>query len=173
LLALLAVVDAAFAGFRAAAGRNARIYKRDYYARSLLRGALSGLFLVALLGALTLLVLSLSADAERQYAELLVVGGRMLWVFLPFAALVLTALLVYAVFDYDVRALATVAILGPFTLFRPWVVALGCVVGLRVTSDRLIWALTVTSSAAVLILGRVLDRCARPRATRPPNRSGI
>jgi uncharacterized membrane protein YesL len=161
LLALLAVVDAAFAGFRAAAGRNARIFKRDYYRKSLLRGALAGLLLVVLLGILTLLVLALSADAAQQYAELLVVGERMLWVFVPYAVLVLTALVVYAVFDYDVRALATVAILGPFTLARPWVIALGCLVGLYAQAGLWTSLLTVTSSGAVVLLSKALDRRGR------------
>jgi hypothetical protein len=168
LLSLLAVVDAAFAGFRAAAGRNARIFKRSYYGRSLLVGALSGLLLVALLSLLTLLVLALSADAPRQYAELLLVGGRMLWVLMPYAGLVLTALVAYAVFDYDARALATVAILGPFTLLRPWVILLACLVGLAESSGVLTWLLTATASGAVVLLGRALDRRGRIWLTRPP-----
>jgi hypothetical protein len=116
---------------------------------------------VALLGALTLLLLMTSADAARQYAELLSVGERMLWVFVPYAVLVLTALVVYLVADYDLRAFATVAILGPFTLIRPWVIALGCLLGLRATPHLSTWILTVSSSSAVVLLGRVLDRRGR------------
>jgi hypothetical protein len=162
LLALLAVVDGAFAGFRAAAGRNARIFKRRYYTDSLLWGALAGVVLVALLGALTLVLLMTSADAARQYAELLAVGERMLWVFVPYAVLVLTALVVYLAFDYDLRAFATVAILGPFTLIRPWVIALGSLVGLCAAPPHLsTWILTVSSSGAVVLLSRALDRRGR------------
>jgi hypothetical protein len=168
LLSLLAITDAAFAGFRASAGRNARIFKRDYYARSMLRGALCGIVLVALLGALTWLSIAISPNAAHLYAELLAVGERMLWIFVPYAGLVLTALVVYAVSDYDLRALATVAILGPFTLIRPWVIALGATVGLGASSDLLTWVLTLVSSGAFVILGRVLDRRGRLWLTVPP-----
>ncbi len=163
LLALLAIVDAAFAGFRAAAGRNARIFKRDYYGRSLLRGALAGLALVTVLGAATVVLLALSADAHRQYDELLLVGQRMLWVFVPYAVLVLLALVLYGTTDYDLRALATVAILGPFTLLRPWLIGLGCIVGLAVEVGPGTRVLTIASCAALVLLGKALDFRARPR----------
>jgi len=163
LLALLAIVDAAFAGFRAAAGRNARIFKREYYARSLLHGALFGVALVFALGALTLLLLAPSAEPMTRYAELVSVGQRMLWVFVPYAVLVLSALVLYLVSSHELRAFATVAILGPFTLLRPWVVVGGAVVGLCTTANSTCWILTVTACGAVVLLGHVLDRRARLR----------
>lgn len=158
LLAVLAIVDAAFAGFRAAAGRNARIFKFAYYRQSLLRGALAGVALVAVLAVLTALALVFVQDPARQYAELVVVGGRMLWVLGAYAALVIVALVVYAVADWDLRSLATVAILGPFTLLRAWVIALASAVGLAAGVGRVTWALTLVSCGAVVLLGRGLDR---------------
>jgi len=163
LLALLAITDAAFAGFRAAAGRNARIFKRGYYARNMLLGTLAGVLLVAVLGALTALLLVLSPDAARRYAELLAIGNRMLWVFVPYAGLVLGALALYLFSNHDLRAFATVAILGPFTLLRSWVIATGALVGLCATADRASWALTILASSAVVLLGRLLERRARLR----------
>lgn len=161
LLALLAIVDAGFAGFRAAAGRNARIFKRRYYARSMLIGALSGVMLVAMLGALTWLLLATAAEPTQRYVELVAVGQRMLWVFLPYAGLVLSALALYIFSDHDLRAFATVAILGPFTLLRPWVIAAGAVVGLCERPGRISWILTVVACGAVVLLGHLLDRRAR------------
>lgn len=158
LLASLAVVDAAFAGFRAAAGRNARIFKFGYYRQSLQRGALAGVGLVAVLAALTALALVCVADPARQYAELVLVGARMLWVLGAYAGLVISALLVYALADWDLRSLATVAILGPFTLLRAWVIALASAVGLAAGVGPVTWALTLGSCAAVVLLGRALDR---------------
>lgn len=157
-LAVLAVVDAAFAGFRAAAGRNARIFKAAYYRQSLTRGACAGAALVVVLAALTAVALACSPDATHQYAELIVVGGRMLQVLGAYATLVLAALVVYGVADWNLRSLATVAILGPFTLLRPWVVALACVVGLSAGVGPTTWALTSASCGAVVLLGRGLDR---------------
>lgn len=158
LLALLAIVDAAFAGFRAAAGRNARIFKFVYYRQSLLRGALAGVGLVAALAVLTALALVLVHDPAHQYAELVVVGRRMLGVLGAYAALVIAALVVYGVADWDLRSLATVAILGPFTLLRAWVIALAGAVGLSAGAGGVTWALTLVSCAAVVLLGRGLDR---------------
>lgn len=89
LLALLAIVDAAFAGFRAAAGRNARIFKFAYYRQSVLRGAWAGVVLVVALGVLTLLALVMVPSPHHQYAELVVVGTRMLGVLGAYAALVI------------------------------------------------------------------------------------
>jgi len=163
LLALLAIVDAAFAGFRAGAGRNARIFKRAYYARSMLIGTLFGVMLVTVLGGVTLLLLAASADPAQQYAELVAVGSRMLWVFVPYAVLVLSALALYLFSDHDLRAFATVAILGPFTLLRPWVIAMGAAVGLCASVDRVTWILTLIACSSVVLSGRLLDRRARLR----------
>jgi len=158
LLASLAVVDAAFAGFRAAAGRNARIYKLAYYRAAVARGALCGAALVGLLAALTAAVLVSSPNAAQQYADLVRVGGRMLWVLGAYAVLVLAALVVYRCADWNLRSLATVAILGPFTLLRAWVIALACVVGLSGGASLKTAGLTAIACGAVVLLGRGLDR---------------
>lgn len=42
VLGLIALIDAAFAGFRAATGRNALIRKRPYYLRAARRGSRAG-----------------------------------------------------------------------------------------------------------------------------------
>ena len=160
-LAVLAIVDAAFAGFRAAAGRNARVFKRAYYARNMLLGSLFGVILVAGLAGLTLLLLAISTDPAGRYAELVAVGRRMLWVLVPYSGLVLSALVLYRFSDHDLRAFATVAILGPFTLLRPWVIASGAAVGLYASADRGAWVLTIIACASVILLGRLLDRRVR------------
>lgn len=173
LLALLAIVDAAFAGFRAAAGRNARIFKFEYYRQSLLRGAFAGVGLVAALAVLTALALLLVHDPADQYAELVEVGERMLWVLGAYAALVIAALVVYALADWDLRSLATVAILGPFTLLRAWVIALASAVGLAAGKGPVTWALTLVSCGAVVWLGRVLDRWYARRSDVLQNRHSL
>lgn len=157
-LALLAVVDGVFAGFRAAAGRNARIDKRAYYRESLWRGALSGAALVLLLALLTAVVLACSPNAFLQYVELVRVGARMLFVLGAYATLVLLALVIYGTCDWNWRSLATVAILGPFTLLRPWVIGGAVAYGLADGAVCVTWLLTLVSSAAVILLGHVLDR---------------
>ena len=91
LLAALAVLDAMFAGFRAACGRDGHIFKRGYYRRALALGAGSGAALVAGLVLLTLVVLLVSRDPGALYGDLLHIGLRLLTVFLAYVALVLAA----------------------------------------------------------------------------------
>lgn len=158
LLAFFAILDAAFVGFRAAAGRDGRIDKRAYYLRAMGHGTLAGLGLVVALAALTAAVLATAPDAGSVYAELLAIGARMLRVIGAYAALVLLALAFYTASSLDVRVLSTVAVLGPFTLLRPWVVVVATAWGLAGTTSLRAGALTATSSAAVLLLARSLDR---------------
>jgi len=158
LLALLAVLDAAFAAFRAAAGRDARIYKRAYYRRALALGAGSGAALVAVLAALTLAALHASGRPGALYAELLGIGARMLEVFSIYVLLVLAALALYATAKIELRILATVSVLGPFTLLRPLVVVAATAWGLGAGGSAPAVALTLASSGAVLVVGRLLDR---------------
>jgi hypothetical protein len=157
LLALLAVLDAAFAGFRAAAGRDARIFKRAYYRRAIGLGAGSGAALVAVLAALTVGALLASGDPGALYADLLGIGARMLEVFLAYVILVLAALVLYATARLELRTLATVSVLGPFTLLRPWVVVAATAWGVAAGGSALAVALTVVSSGSVLLVGRLLE----------------
>lgn len=158
LLALLAVLDAVFAGFRAAAGRDGRIDKRAYYQRAMILAGLAGVGLVLALAALTGLSLLASPDPAALYAGLIVIGARMLWVLIGYTLMVLAALIVYAVASFEIRTLATVMLLGPFTLFRPAVVAAATAWGVAAGEGVLATSLTIVSSSAVLLLGWLLDR---------------
>jgi hypothetical protein len=157
LLAFLAVLDAAFAGFRAAAGRDGRIFKRAYYRHALALGAASGAALVAALAALTVTAFLASGDAAALYAELLRIGARMLQVIFVYVALVLAALALYATARLELRALATVSVLGPFTLLRPWIVVAATAWGVTAARGAVAVVLTVVSSGSVLLVGRILE----------------
>ena len=157
LLASLAILDAAFAGFRAAAGRDARIFKRAYYQRAVLLGGGAGAILVALLAAATGIALLATPSPGALYADLLMIGARMLQVFLGYALLVLAALALYGTARAELRILATVSILGPFTFLRPLVVAFATAWGVAAGVSLPAASLTILSSASVLALGRLLD----------------
>ncbi|MBB5856486.1 oxidoreductase [Amycolatopsis umgeniensis] len=159
LLGLLALIDAAFAGFRAATGRNARIHKRPYYllaARRGLAGGAIGLVLVALPVAVAL---SGSADPGTRYDELVRAGMRMLQVLVPFAALVVASLLTYWLLPMRESTFVILVGLGPFTLLRP-VVALGAAVwAVAGSTDWLPWAVATAATASVLAVEPVVHRC--------------
>lgn len=158
LLTLLALVDAAFCGFRDAAGRNPRIEKRAYFLRAIRRGAVAGLAAVAALAALTFTVLWLAPDPADLWLDLLAAGRRLVLVHGAYATLVCAALLAYALPLHDVRVLAAVMILGPFTMMRPWVLAAGALLAALHATRPETAALALVSALAMGLLERLLGR---------------
>ncbi|MBC7932397.1 MAG: oxidoreductase, partial [Rubrivivax sp.] len=125
LLYLLATMDAAFIGYREAAGRNALIRKSAYYRRALLRGALWGQLAVLVAG-VAIAAFYFAADDRAAFASaLLEAGRRMLLVYVPYAAIVVAAFAVRLLPSVDLRSLTSVLIFGPFLLARPAVVVAG------------------------------------------------
>lgn len=153
----LALLDATLSGFRAAAGTDGRIEKSAFYRRAMVRGFERGVVLCIALGALTLAVAA-RPGGGAVYADLVAIGARMLPVFAVFGLLVGVALAVYASSRHEVRTLATVAILGPFTLARPAVIALAALLGIRGARSTLAAAGTLLSCALLLLLERSLLR---------------
>ena len=157
LMIAFAVLDLSFVGFRSAAGRDGRIDKRDYYIRAMLLGAGAGVLLSAALGLVTVIVMSQMEQPYALFAEMVVIGQTMSIIFGAYAFLVVAALLVYGVSRHEVRTLSTVAILGPFTLLRPWIVALAFAVGIVPARTLPAIALTGLSCFAVLATGMAID----------------
>jgi hypothetical protein len=157
LMIAFAVLDLSFVGFRSAAGRDGRIDKREYYARAMLRGAAAGMILSAVLGLVTWIVMSQMAQPYALFAEMVDIGRTMSIIFGAYAFLVVAALLVYGVSRHEIRTLSTVAILGPFTLIRPWIVVLALAAGLGPTRTLPAMALTALSCIAVLGTGMAID----------------
>jgi hypothetical protein len=131
---LLATVDAACCGYRAAAGRNALIGKGRYYRRAMLRGALWGQTAVAI-AAIALLAFVLSDDDPgRAWVEATGAGLRMLAVYVPYAAVIGLAFALRLAPSVDLRSLTSTVVFGPLTLLRPAVAILGVAWG--VSSSR-------------------------------------
>jgi hypothetical protein len=129
VLWLLATLDAGFAGYREAAGRNALIDKRSYYRRAMVRGALFGQVAVAIAAAVILLMLLLGSDKQLLLAGFERAGERMLMIYLPYAAFILVAFLFRTIPSVDIRSITSTVIFGPFTLIRPLVAVTGVVYG--------------------------------------------
>jgi len=129
MLWLLATLDAALAGYREAAGRNALIRKRRYYRRAMIMGALFGQVAVALAASVALISLALAADRDSLVADYEAAGSRMLVVYLPFTLIVLLAFLVRSIRSVDIRSITSTLIFGPFTLIRPLVASAGLLYG--------------------------------------------
>ena len=158
LLGTLVLLDTALCGFRAAAGRNPRIYLSKYYQRSIVRGAVGGLVLIAaFLGAGLALRASLG---ESVWLDLMSTAERMLHVYGVYATLVLLALTLYIGGSMDLSVLASVLILGPFTMIRPFVIIAGAAYALIGTAHPVVVLFAVSAASvmagfeALLALGR-------------------
>ena len=129
-LFLLASLDGALCGCRSCMGRHPYIFKRKYYALGVLRGV-AGAQLASWISLLVLLItLTFTADRELLRRDLESAAGRMLFVFLPYAALVLVNLALRFIPSIDLRSATSVFFLGPLTALRPFVMTAGVVFGI-------------------------------------------
>ncbi len=147
---VLCVTDAAFAGFRDAAGRDARIFKADFYRAAIRRGLMAGLVVSLLVGLGLAVIVASAPDPAARFAELLRCADWLTLVLGSYAAIVLVALGVWAAAEADLRTLASVLVLGPFTLARPWVIVAAA--GLAVWAAPSTWAAAAVIGACALQL---------------------
>ena len=130
ILYLLATLDGALCCFRSSMGRYPYIHKIRFYTMAMLRGMMgaqiaSWLSLVALLG-----VMSVSQGRNALRLDLQNAAERMLWIFLPYAALVLFNLALRLIPSTDLRSATSVVFLGPLTFLRPFVMIAGVLFGI-------------------------------------------
>jgi len=125
LLYALATVDGALVGYRVASGRSALVDKRSYFWRSILRGALLVQPAIGVAVFVAILLLLVAADSGQLTRELVSMCQRMLEVYVPYSALVLGTLALRAVPSTDLRVATSVAVLGPATALRPYVMVAG------------------------------------------------
>ncbi len=132
LLALyvLALLDGLLCGLRTSMGRCPLIRKRDYYARAMVRGVVGAQVVSSVALAALLLAMALSTRSGELRSDLGLAAGRMLWVFLPYAALVVLNLAVRLVPSTDIRSATSVFMLGPLTAIRPMVMIAGVLYGI-------------------------------------------
>ncbi|MFI0960726.1 hypothetical protein ACH4S8_04825 [Streptomyces sp. NPDC021080] len=125
-LVLLGLVDAAFSGFRAYAGSDARIRKQRATARAALRGLAVGAALLLAPALTAALLLLTTRDPARTYDTLTAGGFGYLLPLTVYAAAVLLLLAAYFVLPFRPSGFAIVVGLGPLTLLRPLVVVAAC-----------------------------------------------
>lgn len=154
LLALLVLVDGTLCGFRAAAGRNARLFLRDYYAASMRRAAVLALVIVAGFSGVALAVHALDAEA---FEALHAAAEVMVLVYGVYATVVLLALGLYLLGHFDLGVLATVLVLGPFTLARPLVIAGGAAAAAWASPHPVSVAFALGGAGCMLGFERLLE----------------
>ncbi|MFD7792656.1 hypothetical protein [Streptomyces sp. NPDC059759] len=149
-LVLLGLVDAAFSGFRAYAGSDARIRKQRPNTRAALRGLAVGsalLLVPALVGTFVLLT---AHDRRDTYATLTAGGIGYLIPLTVYAAAVLLSLGAYFALPFRAGTLAMVIGLGPLSLLRPLAVAAACLGAILNGGGRSALLIGVMAAAAVL-----------------------
>ncbi|WP_329321672.1 hypothetical protein [Streptomyces sp. NBC_01262] len=124
-LVLLGLLDAAFSGFRAYAGSDARIRKQRFATRAGLRGLAVGAALL-LAPTLTAALLLVTGDQARTYNTLAAGGLGYLLPLTVYATAVLLSLAAYFALPFRASTLAVVVGLGPLTLLRPLAIAAAC-----------------------------------------------
>lgn len=129
-LYLLALTDGLLCGIRTSMGRCPLIRKHEYYRKAAARGV--GAAQVVSIAALAAVLVTVAVSSHRDVlrSDLEATAGRMLWVFVPYAALVLFNLALRAMPSTDIRSATSVFMLGPLTAIRPHVMIAGVVYGI-------------------------------------------
>lgn len=158
-LLVLAVLDAAFAGFRSSCGRSGHVRHR----RANVTGFVRGLMVGAALLAPVALAIVIDAQGSRQHLYLSA-GQPMLAIYAAYGVPVLLAIGAYLTLSWRRAFLATAVLLGPLTLVRPVVAVTGAAAAAWASADLRVGALALAAVAAVLAVEPVVDRLwyARP-----------
>jgi hypothetical protein len=105
-----------------------------------------------------LLTVVLSSRRGTLRTDLEASAGRMLWVFLPYAALVLFNLALRLVPSTDIRSATSVLMLGPLTAIRPFIMIVGVLYGISASTLFETRFLGLFILALMLSLEYVLNR---------------
>jgi hypothetical protein len=167
-LLTLAILDGAFSGFRASAGRTRLIAHRAADRLAARRGV--ALALLALSPIIAGVCVDVAAHPSRvaAYAS---AGLAMLAIDGTYGVVVLGALACYLTMSWRKRYLAAAVLLGPLTLARPAIALLGGAVGALVSHDALTTAFLIAAVSAVLAVEPAADRIWYRRSTQTPARA--
>lgn len=161
LLGVLALFDCLLGGFRAAAGRNGRLEKKAYYRQALVRAALAGALLVGVHVVLALVLVSTSSTPTATWSAFVAAAQLLVAFYGAFAALTLLAFVFYFAPVGDFRALTSVIVLGPLTLFRPVVIGGGIAVAAAKATDPRVALLGCSAGLSMIFFEHLLGRAHR------------
>jgi hypothetical protein len=154
-LAILALCDGVFAGFRSSLGRTGLIDHRREDRQAALRGGVLVIELLAPIGVAAAVDALLRPAQRGHMAD---AGAAMLSIYGPYALIVGIALTVYLLLGWRQRYLASAIVLGPFTFLRPVVALSGAVAAVIAGRDPTVGALAVLSVVVVLAVEPLADR---------------
>lgn len=155
---ILALFDAMLSGFRAAAGRDGRIDKRTYVRRAVGRGLVFGTVVIGANALFVAVLVATADDPQAAWRTFVDAGRTIVLVFAGFAAATTAAVAFWLSPVAETRVLATVIVLGPLTLIRPWVIAAGLAVAVLGTGDPRVAVAAMTAGGSMLALEHWLGR---------------
>ncbi|XVV08921.1 hypothetical protein ACQP2X_29220 [Actinoplanes sp. CA-131856] len=151
-LALIAGLDGAFAGFRSSCGRSGLVRHRAQNVTAHLRGLALAVALLTPVAVVALLGYS------ARPGPYLAAGRAMLAVYVPFAVVVLLALVAYLLLGWRRRFVATALVLGPCTAARPLIALLGAALAAQAAGDLRVGLLAFAGVAGALAVEPLADR---------------
>lgn len=158
VLAVLVLFDLMLAGFRSAAGREGTIAKDAYFRAAIARGAWFAVAIVGVHVALVALLVVTAPSHGATWHELVASGTVATYVVGGFATVTLLALLLWLSPVVEHRLLATILVLGPLTLVRPFVIIGALVAACVVTREPRVWIVGASAAICMLAMERVLAR---------------
>src|SRR5262245_22839147 len=166
VLFLLASLDGLLCGCRTAMGRCPLIRLRSYYANSVVRGFVAAQ-IASFIAAIALACVLLFTPHRSELAgDLQAAARHMLWIFLPYATAVLSALALRLLPSTDIRSASSVFFLGPLTAIRPFLMFVGVLFGIysaRLWETRFLGLFVLT---LMLSIEAILNRQAALRQSR-------
>lgn len=172
VLVAIALLDGAFAGYRASAGRDGRLRGRG--PRHVVAGLRGAVVAAGLVGPPLVVAAVLARDAAVE-AALARAASAIGWVALPYAALFFAALALWLVTPWRSRFVAMALILGPLTLVRPLVAAVTGVASAvhagELRSAAVALAVTLLPLLVEPLAGRWWYAVGDPRAATAPRSS--
>ncbi len=158
VLAVLAMFDLMLAGFRSAAGREGRIAKDAYFRAAIARGAWFACAIVGAHIALAAILVVTAPSRNASWLELVAAGTVATYVLGAFATLTLLALLLWLSPIVEYRLLASILVLGPLTLVRPFVIIGALVAACVVADEPRVWIVGASAGISMLAAEHVLAR---------------
>ena len=157
----LVLLDGGFAGYRARAGRYARIRRLQHDLRAVRRGVLVAAGAVALAALIAIVLAAVRpGSGELLDSEARTAASRILWVAGCYSMLVIAAFGPFLSGSPDARSLTTVVLFGPLTLIRPLMIIGACVAAAWGHRAAIVLAVAA-GGALVLAQDVVLDRLGR------------
>jgi len=107
--------------------------------------------------------LVLGTRSEASWPATVEAGWVLVAFYGTYASLAILALLVYSVGDVELRALATVSILGPFTLLRPAVILAGAACAMLLVPHLEVYVGATYAGLAGVLAEPILERWRKAR----------